>query len=60
MIALFVLFCIGQNSYAQYTPEALADQVKYLPGSENILEKITFNQFSGYLKVGYTKNLHYW
>ena len=44
-----------------YTPDALADQVTALPGTENL--SITFNQFSGYLQIpGKTtpKNIHYW
>jgi len=41
-----------------YTPEALADEVKNLPGAENL--DFNFRQFSGYLKVSDTKNMHYW
>ena len=41
-----------------YTPEALADQVTNLPGAENL--EIKFNQFSGYIKINGTKNMHYW
>jgi carboxypeptidase C (cathepsin A) len=45
-----------------YTDAALADQVKNLPGSENL--DITFNQFSGYLNIpgnsGNSKFMHYW
>jgi len=45
-----------------YTPEALADQVKNLPGAENL--NIKFNQFSGYITIpgnsGDSKHLHYW
>jgi carboxypeptidase C (cathepsin A) len=43
---------------ADYTPEALADEVKNLPGAENL--QLNFRQFSGYLPVTATKNLHYW
>ena len=43
---------------ADYTPEALADQVTNLPGAEGLT--IPFNQFSGFIKVNGTKNLHYW
>jgi len=43
---------------SDYTPEALADQIISLPGTENL--NINFNQFSGYVKVSDTKNLHYW
>ena len=42
----------------EYTPEAIADQITALPGAENL--EIPFNQFSGYVKVGGTKNMHYW
>ena len=38
-----------------YTEEALKDQISSLPGSEDLT--IDFNQFSGYLKVGDTKNM---
>ena len=38
--------------------EAIADQVVSLPGTENL--KLDFNQFSGYLTVGGSKNMHYW
>ena len=41
-----------------YTPEALADQITNLPGAENLDFK--FNQFSGYIKINGTKNMHYW
>jgi carboxypeptidase C (cathepsin A) len=43
---------------ADYTPEALADEVKNLPGTEKL--DLNFRQFSGYLPVTATKNLHYW
>ena len=43
---------------ADYTPEALADEVKNLPGAENL--DFSFRQFSGYLSVSETKHLHYW
>jgi hypothetical protein len=43
---------------AAYTPEALLDQVVNLPGAEKL--DITFNQFSGYLTVNNTKQMHYW
>ena len=59
MFALIsALACIGSALASDYTPEALADQVFNLPGAENL--DISFNQFSGYLKVNNTKNLHYW
>ena len=64
-VALFVgLFAAGMsNAQQQYTPEALADQVVNLPGSENL--DIKFNQFSGYLSIPGTtgqlsKKMHYW
>lgn len=43
---------------ADYTPEALADEVTNLPGAENL--QFSFKQFSGYLSVSNTKHLHYW
>ena len=51
------------NGAAAYTPEALADQVTALPGSENL--DISFNQFSGYLDIPggngeLSKHMHYW
>ena len=58
MFAILVtLACIG-SAFADYTPEALLDQVTNLPGAENL--NVNFNQFSGYLKVTSTKNNHYW
>jgi hypothetical protein len=42
----------------EYTPDALADEVKNLPGAGAL--DFSFRQFSGYLKVSATKNLHYW
>lgn len=56
-IALSALAALPVVS-ADYTPEALADQVVNLPGAENL--DFNFNQFSGYLKVNGTKNMHYW
>ena len=41
-----------------YTSEALADQVTNMPGAEGL--DIKFNQFSGYLNVNGSKELHYW
>ena len=43
---------------AEYTPEAVADQVTNLPGAEKL--DFNFNQFSGYLQVNGSKNMHYW
>jgi len=45
-------------SAADYTPEALADEVKNLPGAESL--DFSFRQFSGYLSISDTKHLHYW
>ena len=42
-------------TYADYTEQALKDQIANLPGSEDL--DIDFNQFSGYLKVDGTKNM---
>jgi carboxypeptidase C (cathepsin A) len=59
ILALLTLLACVSSATADYTPEALADQVTNLPGAEGL--DITFNQFSGYLKVnGDTKNNHYW
>jgi hypothetical protein len=59
MIALFITSAAAALTAAHgYTDAALKDQVVNLPGSENI--DITFNQFSGYLAVNSTKQLHYW
>jgi hypothetical protein len=59
-VVLFIFLVLIKVVSADYTAEALADQVLSLPGAEGIADKINFNQFSGYLKVGNTKNLHYW
>lgn len=60
MYALFVgLFSlIPLLALADYTPEALSDEVKNLPGAEGL--DFSFRQFSGYLDVTSTKHLHYW
>ena len=63
VIVLTAFFlCLGLKVAASfdYTHDALADKVLLLPGSEEIADKITFNHFSGYLKIGGTKNMHYW
>lgn len=60
------LFVLAAALLAQcgeaYTEAALADQVKNLPGAENL--SLNFNQFSGFLDVpgasGNSKHLHYW
>lgn len=62
MLAVVLLAYLCQYASA-YTPEALADQVKNLPGAEQLT--ITFNQFSGYLDIpgtsgANTKHIHYW
>ena len=51
---------IVESAKFDYTSEALADKVLALPGSDDIADKITFNHFSGYLKIAGTKNMHYW
>lgn len=56
--AALVAFNLLGDVSAAYTPEALADQVTNLPGAENL--DLTFNQFSGYLAVDKTKQMHYW
>jgi len=60
MLALFSLSTIlfAAVHARRYTPEALKDIVVNLPGAENL--NITFNQFSGYLAVNGTKQMHYW
>lgn len=57
-IRSFLLLGLVGHAVSDYTPEALADKVENLPGSEKL--DIKFNQFSGYLSVNGTKNLHYW
>ena len=57
IIFLSSTFVLGQLVSGDYTADAKADQVLKLPG---LPESYTFNQFSGYLKVGDSKNLHYW
>jgi carboxypeptidase C (cathepsin A) len=42
----------------QYSSEALADEIKNLPGAEKL--DFSFRQFSGYLPISSTKNVHYW
>lgn len=55
---LALLAASTTSTIADYTPEALADQITNLPGTDGL--NINFNQFSGYVKVSDTKNLHYW
>ena len=62
MLRELVFLCALSLSYA-YTQDALADQVKNLPGAEKL--NIKFNQFSGYLDIPgtsgeKTKHMHYW
>jgi carboxypeptidase C (cathepsin A) len=57
MIAAAIFASAASIAYA-YTPEALQDQITSLPGAEKL--NIPFNQFSGYLTVDGTKNMHYW
>jgi carboxypeptidase C (cathepsin A) len=60
MYSFISLFLIANAFFtaADYTPEALLDEVKNLPGAENL--SLNFRQFSGYLPVTATKHLHYW
>lgn len=54
-----VLLLLAAASFTNaYSNDALMDQVKNLPGSENL--NVDFNQFSGYLTVDKTKHMHYW
>ena len=57
LIAIISVSGLFGRTFADYTAEAKADQVLKLPGLQ---EGISFNQFSGYLKVNNSKNLHYW
>jgi hypothetical protein len=62
MLGLILVAYLCQLSGA-YTPEALADQVKNLPGTEGLT--LNFNHFSGYLDIPgtsgeNTKHMHYW
>ena len=59
---LLSAYVTGFSVSAEYTAEALKDQVTNLPG---LTDSINFNQFSGYLKLkvngtSATKNMHYW
>lgn len=60
LINLLISYSTKVNG--DYTAAALLDQITVdsLPGVDNIKEKITFNQFSGYLTVQNTKQMHYW
>ena len=59
IINLLTLFI---KTNGDYTSAALLDQidVNTLPGTDGIKDKITFNQFSGYLTIQNTKQMHYW
>jgi len=58
MIVASFLFALYALTAKAYTDEALQDQVTNLPGAEQL--DVTFNQFSGYLTIDSTKNMHYW
>ena len=58
MLAVLVTVAFIGAAFADYTPEALKDQVLNLPGAEKL--DVNFNQFSGYLNINGTKNNHYW
>lgn len=58
LATLLAVLSASAVALGDYTPEALADQITSLPGAEGLDFK--FNQFSGYIKVNSTKNLHYW
>ena len=57
MLAILSIIALT-GALADYTPEALKDQVLNLPGAEKL--DVNFNQFSGYLNINGTKNNHYW
>ena len=48
VLYLVVASCWWKICTAYYTPEALADQIKTIPGSDSALLS---NQFSGYLDI---------
>ena len=60
LVAIFLCFLVKVDG--EYTSAALLDQISVdsLPGAESIKDKITFNQFSGYLTIQNTKQMHYW
>ncbi len=58
IISALALLSSAAVVLGDYTPEAQADQVTNLPGAEAL--DIKFNQFSGYIKLNGTKNMHYW
>jgi carboxypeptidase C (cathepsin A) len=63
LLLLFTLFSLFYGSMSalrgsQYTDDALSDMVTELPG---LNDKLSFNQFSGYLNLpGTKKQIHYW
>jgi len=55
---ILILFLISSVYGIDYTPEALADEVRNLPG---VNEELSFRQFSGFLDIPEsTKKIHYW
>ena len=50
VLYLVVASCWWKICTAYYTPEALADQIKTIPGSDSALLS---NQFSGYLDISW-------
>ena len=58
MFKIGTLLAASAATAAAYSPEALADEVTNLPGAEGL--DFSFKQFSGYVKVNNTKNMHYW
>lgn len=55
-VGIFLASMLGAGN--AYSPEALADEVLNLPGAEDL--NFSFRQFSGYVKVQNSKNMHYW
>lgn len=58
LVATVALLALAASAHA-YTPAAQADQITSLPG---LIDKPSFNQFSGYLTVDASKNrnIFYW
>jgi hypothetical protein len=48
---------VRQASSIVYSAEALADEVKSLPG---LTQKVGFRHFSGYLPIAENKRIFYW
>jgi len=64
VVVAISVFLSGAADAGTYTPDALADKIVKLPGTEN-LGTLKFNQFSGYLAIPGTsgtnsKKMHYW